>query len=348
MSNYAVFNLANKNTAIVSNRGPSLRILGLALSLECAKNLESKQIAETRIWPMSCASKINWRSVSNIDLLAVPQKDIEALLLKEYYTFEGRIASWNAYRNAKSVEVFESARLKERRPYHQLYAENLLQRVWPIKNTSFTTLSAPVDDATVSKAAILNPEEENCDVPERAYEVVPDYSREHEIRGQEWALIAIVGDTEYESAKEKILDSLGYKYFDLLVAQNQPSKFDSAEACNDCDVSKVEVQDSISGNEMTAETEKHFINTVARQAKLDIEALVKEPLIAFFGVSDEPSQLLKLSSELSKEPDLLNADIAVVRMYSWLALNSSSKATEHTARDPRAKTFFKAMRETLN
>lgn len=337
MSNYAVFNLANKNTAIVSNRGPSLRILGLGLSLECAKNLESKQIAETRIWPMSCASKINWRSVSNIDLLAVPQKDIEALLLKEYYTFEGRIASWNAYRNAKSVEVFESARLKERRPYHQLYAENLLQRVWPNKSSISSFL-------TEVPATVLNPE----DVPEKAYDVVPDYSRENEIRGQEWALIAIIGDTEYETAKEKILDSLGYKYFDLLVAQNQPSKFDSAEACNDCDVSKVEVQDSISGNEMTAETEKHFIDTVARQAKLDIEALVKEPLIAFFGVSEEPSQLLKLSAELSKDPNLLNADIAVVRMYSWLALNSSSKAIDHTARDPRAETFFKAMRETLN
>ena len=288
-----------------------MRILSLNSSLENAQALATKQSAETRIWPMSCAANILWRSVSNIDLLGLV--DIDAILVKEYNTFKGRIDSWNTYRSEKSVEVFESARLKERRPYHQLFAENLLQRV---KNGGSSDLASKVKD-------------------------VPECPRDNEIRGQEWALIAIIGDTEYEKARENLLNDLGYKYIDFIASQNR------AEPLNAEDVSKVEVQDSILNSPDPAIEEDAFVNTVARQAKLNIDALVKEPMIAFFGVSDEPQQLLKMSSELSKQADLLHADIAVVRMYSWLVLNSSSKASEHTSRDPRADTFFKAMRQTL-
>ena len=57
---------------------------------------------------------------------------------------------------------------------------------------------------------------ESVDVPapeKPSYATVKDLPRDQEVRGQSWAIMAIVGDAAYEIKRRKILDDLGNQFF---------------------------------------------------------------------------------------------------------------------------------------
>ena len=312
---YAVFNSANADSAISASR-PYLRILASNMMLHEAQALEKTQPIETRIWKMSDAKNIYWRTISNLNLLIYKGSEkIEAVLLEEYATFDQKVLNWNAYRNEKYNSVMQAKH--ERRGVQQIYAENLL----------------------ASNAKAIG--QTNGQTTGQTIEV----KRDEEIRGQNWALIAIMGDSTYEIAKESYMNELGLDFFCYLNeclelkidCFTQPSNQDIIlQAFNSLDA---EVQETLKTN----------FEFKIMECQNKIQSLINEPLVAFFGVAERPEDLEKQSDELSKLDSLKNSDIAIVRMYSWLNLSkANSVKAKHTSRDPRANEFFNTMRSTLN
>jgi len=268
------------------------------------------------------STELNWRSVSSLNLLDMDPKAQHEALEKEYALFNLKVDQWNNYREKLSKDVFEASQSKIRRPYHQLFAERLLEKNVTVETTNETTNAESKDDSEKAK--------------------VPELVRDNEVRGQTWAVIAIVGDAEYEIRREAILDALGLNYFKecigVLKAKSQYNFLSS-------DPSDPNVQDYINTKiDFDDQCIKTEVNLLILKAKKDLQALKKEPLVSFFAASEDASELLKKSEDLAKLECLKHADIAVVRMYSWLSLSSSSSAKSRSARDPRAQDFFTKMR----
>jgi hypothetical protein len=308
--------MANKGAAIEAS-GPSIRILATNMTLNyCIERVSDKNNLETRTWPMSKANdsetELNWRSVSSLNLLKIDSSEQHEALEKEYSNFTLKVKEWVDFREKLSKDVFDASHSKKRRPYHQLFAERLLEK--PVQEQSYK----------------LN------------YDTVPELQREEEVRGQSWTIIAIIGDAKYEKSKETILDDLGLSYFSLCINRLNDRKeyFFSTSDPSDPDVqdyinSKVDFEDEFLQPEL---------NKLILEAKEKLNNLTKEPLVAFFAASEDVNELLKKSDELSKLESLKHADIAVVRMYSWLRLSSCCSAKSRSARDPRAQDFFTKMR----
>lgn len=325
---YAVFNSANKGSAIEAT-GPCLRILANNLTLNAAMDFVQKpslRSTETRTWPMSKASKyevnIKWRSISSVNLLELSDAERATVLDKEYGTFEQRIRDWTALREQMCKDVFEASQSKHRRPYHQLIAERLL-------------------DFFGSKVGPKSAKETASDSAESNYNVF-ELLPSDEVRGQTWAIIAIMGDARYETEREKILDALGLQYFEqskeLLLSRNEYN-------CELLDVNDPKVQDYINSKvDFEDSYIQHFAKDIAIEAKQNLDKLIKEPLVAFLGSSDDASELLKQTNEMSQHESLKHADIAVVRMYSWLKLSSITMSKNRIARDPKAQDFFSKLR----
>jgi len=173
-------------------------------------------------------------------------------------------------------------------------------------------------------------------VPRPDYKKVPEITRDEEIRGQSWAIVAIVGDPVYEIEKRKILDDLGSNFFDMIRSLS-PGQTDQHD-----EDSLQHTFENLSDKEsiLNAFNEKY---TVIAASKL--QDLVQEPQIAIFGFGEDPEALKEKAKSLTECPGLMHASIAVVRMYSWLNLNYvDSHKIEHTSRLPIADSFFKAMR----
>jgi hypothetical protein len=261
---------------------------------------------------MSNKENIYWRTISNLNLLIFKGTEkIEAVLLEEYATFDSKVFNWNNYRNQKNDEVMQAR--SERRGVQQIYAENLLSS---IKNVNKNMTNQ-----------------------------IEEIKRENELRGQNWALIAIVGDSTYEIEKELLTNKLGLDFFTFIV-MILGLKID--------DVAKPSNQDIIlqTFSSLDAEAQENIKNNFEENitnCDEKIKFLINEPLVAFFGASERPEDLEKYSDELSKLDALKNADIAIVRMYSWLNLSKANTVkAKHTSRDPRANEFFNTMRSTLN
>ena len=173
--------------------------------------------------------------------------------------------------------------------------------------------------------------------PRPDYKKVPEVARDQEIRGQSWAIIAIVGDPIYETRKRQILDELGSRFFDT-IRDSCPGQTDQHD------------EDSLQYVFENLHDKDHitqiFNETYTSIAAAELQNLVQEPQIAIFGFGDDPDALKDKAKTLSGAPGLMHASIAVVRMYSWLNLNFvDSHKIEHTSRLPMADSFFKAMRQ---
>lgn len=304
---YAIFNSANADSAICSKK-PHLRLLGLNLTMAEARQIEKSQSIETRIWEMSNLSENYWRSISNLNFAGLDLQKIESMLLEEYNTFDTRVANWNTFRYQKEVEVLD-AKLK-RRAIHQIHAENLLHGI-----------SMPPKIEQTSSA-------------------ITNVKRDEELRGQNWALIAIIGDAKAETQKEDIINKLGLCYMNYLNVCLE-LKLDYEVPIN---------QDTLLYSLFQLDAEKQQkikddFNCEVIKAYNDLDAIVYEPLVAFFGCAEKPEDLEQKSDVLSKLDSLKNADIAIVRMYSWLNLSKvNTVKAKHVARDPRANEFFSNMR----
>jgi hypothetical protein len=173
--------------------------------------------------------------------------------------------------------------------------------------------------------------------PRPNFKVVADIKRDEEVRGQSWAIVAIVGDPVYEIKKRKILDELGSRFFDMIrdLAPGQTDQHDED--------SLQYIFENLSNKDQLTQT---FNDTYTSLAAAELQDLIQEPQIAIFGFGDDPDALKEKARAFSAVPGLMHASIAVVRMYSWLNLNYvDSHKIEHTSRLPMADSFFKAMRQ---
>jgi hypothetical protein len=174
-------------------------------------------------------------------------------------------------------------------------------------------------------------------VEHKAYAKIPDISRDQEIRGQSWAIMAIIGDPDYENARRKCLDDLGTEFFEMIKNHTNGQADNTDEDALQLIFENLRERDEL----LKSFNEKNTVLT-----KHDIDALPQHPQIAIFGFGDDPDVLKERASKLSQLHDLKHANIAVVRMYSWLKLNFvDSHKIEHTSRLPIANSFFKAMRD---
>lgn len=284
--------------------GPCVRILGLNLSRPEATELSTGHDIETRVWHMSSEDSIFWRPITNTNLSTT--NDFEESLKNEYDSVPKRLSDWNAYRSAVTQEVLDAAKNHVMRPVLQVRAMFLLAE----QERSSGNLEA----SEVTK--------------------VPQVSRASELRGQSWALIGIVGDASYETSRADILDRLGLQYFEYL------KTIGPADASND-DLEAHFMLSGPQGHEDMLEALKHDI----LKTRNSLQEISKEPMVAFFDVSEDPEALqAKSQSLVAKVPSLLHADLAVVRMYSWIKLDYKAKtAKAHTSRDPKANDFYKSM-----
>lgn len=214
---------------------------------------------------------------------------------------------WTSWRRAVSHEVLEAAQSRTMRSVAKARASGLLS-MWPL------AMDAP---------------EGPCAGP--APRIVSEVSRDGELRGQTWAAIAIIGDPEAAQARDEILETLGRQYFEALK--------------------------SFTGQETDETAEEHFflwtpdkrdtfmetLQGPTRDAHLALRTIIVRPCVAVFDVSEDPDDLARRIADLASVPELLHADIAVVRLYSWLAVDRTY-GSKHVARNPAAQELFDAMR----
>jgi len=172
-----------------------------------------------------------------------------------------------------------------------------------------------------------------------AKNVVKPISRQDELRGQSWAIIAFVGDADRDISRTLLIESMANEYFNFMC-----TKVSSDSAAHDVS------DDYVVSAYFLKEDNVHLDNLFISENYNDMSSILSlknEPMIALYGFSDDAEGLVEKSTKLAELPSLKHADIAVVAMYSWLFLESwkKSKSIKRTSRDPKADAFFKKMRE---
>lgn len=345
---FAVFNIANTGSSIRA-LGPNVRLLGFGLNKTEADGLASAKAIETRIWPMSrgptaadgSGIELNWRPISNLCL--VDHNAAEEALAAEYASIAGRVEAWNAWREALDADVAAAARDHVLRPVYQVRAEMLLatyKATYPTLETRPEFLEPASPKSPVPGTPRVGPVNQVEQEENRAFgaAIVPKWSRADEIVGQTWALMAIIGDAAYEKAKAEHLETLGRKYFDFLKTYTEQTE--------DIDAERIWHERMSNESEECDTVLKLFMTMEVAPVHKALEALVEEPMVAFFSASEDPEALNKQAETLAKSAALKHADVAVVRMYAWLALRAAkSHRIKHVCRGSKqASDFFEAMR----
>jgi len=336
--NVAVFNVANVGSSIKASN-PSLRIISVGLPYIQSKELTNQLDVETRMLPVSrgpksadaTGSEIHWKPISNESLSALDQASATIQMQLEYDSIKGRVDNWNALRESIDAEVTKAAQDKIMRSVNQVRAEALLTMLKDLESETAAAGTGPAAET----AAGTGPAAGTGLAPEPSQKFVPKLSRDMETVGQTWALIAIMGDAEYSKKKSEILDAIGSAYFEFL--KNSTGLTDDNEA---------EARWHSESNSM----EPFLIKLVKPMADA-LSNIREEPLVAFFDSSDDADSLNKKAEALSKAPELKHADIAIVRMYTWLNLRTAqSHRIEHKTRgnNTSAAEFFAAMRSSLD
>lgn len=326
--NVAVFNTANTDASIKAS-GPSLRIISVGLPFIQSKELCDQLDLETRMLPMSKGPKladgsgcdIHWKAISNACLVDLDSDAAKVQLQLEYESIRDRVTKWNEMRDSIDAEVTKAAQEKVMRPVYQVRAEALL---------------AMLREAMLRDAETARPEASSAAAAPLAAKFVPKLSRDMETVGQTWALIAIMGDADYTKKKSDILDAIGKSYFEFLKSSVGLDDENEAEAKWHADASY----------DLTP-----FLLNMVKPMSEAILALKEEPLVSFYDSSDDADALNKKAEALSKTLDLKHADIAIVRMYTWLNLRTvQSHRIEHKTRGDNASAseFFSAMRSSFN
>jgi hypothetical protein len=217
----------------------------------------------------------------------------------------GTIDGWNTMRELENVSTMKAVHSGVKRSVKSLRAVSLLE-------------------------SVQLPEAEKPNYPK-----VPDIKRDEEIRGQSWAIMAIVGDEAFEIRKRQILDTLGDQFFEMIRAHTIGSADHDEDSLQLIFENLREKEDLLNA----------FHEKYTKKAKTELQNLIQEPQIAIFGFGEDPESLKEKAKTLAELGALKHASIAVVRMYSWLNLNFvESHKIDHTSRLPIADSFFKAMR----
>lgn len=330
--NVAVFNTANTDASIKAS-GPSLRIISVGIPFIQSKELCDQLDLETRMLPMSKGPKladgygcdIHWKAISNACLVDLDSDAAKVQLQLEYESIRDRVTKWNEMRDSIDAEVTKAAQEKVMRPVYQVRAEALLAML----RDSATLCDAAGAESVAAPGPVAPP------APPAA-KFVPKLSRDMETVGQTWALIALMGDADYTKKKSDILDAIGKSYFEFLKSSVGLDDDNEAEAKWHAD----------SSNDLTP-----FLLNMVKPMSEAILALKEEPLVSFYDSSDDADALNKKAEALSKTLDLKHADIAIVRMYTWLNLRTvQSHRIEHKTRGDNASAseFFTAMRSSFN
>jgi hypothetical protein len=316
--NVCVFNIANINGSIKAS-GPSLRVISVGLPYIQSKELTHQLDVETRLLPVSrgpnspdgSGCDIHWKAISNQSLTALDEDAAKIQLQIEYDSIRTRVNSWNKLRDDIDAEVSRAAQERILRSVNQVRAEALLMML---------------------KAREPCEAGDNHETRKEMTTFVPRLSRDMETVGQTWALIAIMGDSEYYNKKSQILDSIGRAYFAFIKEATQKDDDNEAEAAWHSDEK----------NSLDI-----FLTGIVQPLADALGQLSQEPLVALFEASDDPDALNKKAELLSKARELKHADIAIVRMYSWLNLRTAqSHRIQHKTRgnNATAAEFFTAMR----
>ena len=195
-------------------------------------------------------------------------------------------------------------------------------------------------------------------VAEPTAAVVPTLSRNDEIRGQTWALIGICGDANYEKSKNELLQALGSAYFEYILSIMPPAEpTDAPEAKPEVpqeaphvDTPKEQLAERLfmESGQRGLDTMIEVLGPVIEKTRQSLLSLSKEPMIAFFDVSEDPETLETASASIiAKNSSFKHVDLAVVRLYSWIKLDYSPKRPKsHTSRDPKANSFYQSMTST--
>lgn len=318
---YAVFNTANQD-AVLRASGPSIRVLGLYCDQDAVDTIKEQCQTETRQWQMSKPDMLHWRTVSNTNLMALGPNALGPALDAEYAQIPKKVEAWNLWRREQSQDVLDAAANKTRRSEAQVIATHFLNDCETIKKEAIeaTEPAKPEEHAepAIERVSITK-------IPK-----VKEVSTSHELRGQSWALIAILGDAHYEQEKQRLLNDLGTFYL-------------SSFKHNDDDVQSLHYTEALKQAEALQQQEAFDLKVA--ETHTHIKALREEPLVAFFAASESAEDLVKQADDLSKRPELLHADLAVVRMYSWLTLKTiKNPKIHHKARDPKAEEFFERLR----
>lgn len=332
--NVAVFNTANVGSSIKAS-APSLRIISVGLPYIQSKELSNQLDVETRMLPVSrgpkladgSGSDIHWKPISNECLSALDDASAKLKLQAEYESIAERVSSWNSLRESIDAEVSKAAQDKIMRSVQQVRAEALLAMLRDLEQC---------DSITDAHAADAGPSDGKATVEDPKTKFVPKLSRDMETVGQTWALIAIMGDAEYTKKKSDILDAIGSSYFEFLKESTGLDDENEAEA------------------KWTLDTNNSldiFLRNLVKPLSLALTDLKEEPLVSFFDSSDDADALNKKAEILSKAHELRHADIAIVRMYTWLNLRTAqSHRIAHKTRgdNTSAAEFFAAMRSSFN
>ena len=313
--NFAVIQSANHGSKI-SASGPHVRLLGLSLNAHEAETVMAKHsTVETRMIPMSKAP----RSAADTDRpLEIHWRTVgctEYTSVADYHadleTTTHRLSEWTKYREAAETDVVSAARDHRQRPVYTVRAEGLLSML------------------DVERPGFLEPS---------SAKNVPNLSRADEIVGQTWAILAIVGDASYELAKQMALEALGRKFFALMCTTTGLTDESDAEA------KWYGLDETIREPLM-----KTFLDTHVTATRDILKNLTEEPMVAMFKASEDPDDLNKTAETLAGHPDMKHADVAVVRMYAWLALRTAkSHRVKHVCKgSAAAKDFFEAMRSAM-
>lgn len=374
---YAVFNIATATGSIRAKTGPSLRIKALYQTKTQAEALSAGQLEETRMWPMSACPKTEadalretveafWRPITGLNLARMSDDDAVEALQAEYASIDGRFAGWVLFREAEDLAVRMAQAEKRMRPVNQVRAEMLLAALSVsagTKSDPMEPLSSP-SGATGPKsprAQFLEPEPPRS--PPRLSRVstssalavaagdesvgVKELDRQSEVRGQTWAMIGIVGDAVYETAKACVLEALGAAYFERLQAITGIEDLEAAErAFYGSDES---AESAPNGHEGSGAKLNQMADLVD-EARAKLNCLTpEEPMVAFFAADDDPSALTQKAAILAKAPNMKHVDLAVVRMYAWLELATVNSANvHHESRTKEANDFFKSFRTSTS
>jgi hypothetical protein len=228
-----------------------------------------------------------------------------------------KVSKWNQHRENISNDVLNAMTNRELRNRRVVIFERIL--------ALYETGSKNENAQRFAGASIFN--------------VVKPVLRNDEHRGQSWAIIAIIGDPEREESRTLAISKLADTYFDFM---RKSVDLENGIDSDDSVVSSYFLKDDqdVLDNQFIGENTSDFFSILMMR---------NEPMVSFFGFSDDPDALVVKSSKLAEHADLKHADIAVVSMYSWLFLESwkKSKGIKRTSRDSKADAFFKTMREAL-
>ena len=337
----AVFNIANLDATIKAS-GPFLRIVSCGLNFFESKAILAKVPIETRMIPVSrgpkaadgSGSEVHWRAITNSSLIGTTDEEAHDVLTAEYESINDRVASWNAWRESIDESVNAAARDKIMRPVYQVRAEYLLDYYYTTRPDSAPT-------AGVMSTTKLDRDLETSDL---------------------WCLVALMGSADYAKRKSEILDGLGEAYYAMLkenaalkrgLGGEAGATEGAADAAREADATDngPEADERLWFEEPNLEMMNHFLDDIVAPVAEAIRLLPEEPLVSFFEASDDADGLNEKAAWLSKAPELKHADIAVVRMYTWLNLRAHRNLKlKHVPRgtNDTANNFFSAMRASMN